>query len=976
MRTVADNSCAAIHVEGARVHNLQNITIDIPRDKIVVITGVSGSGKSSLARDTLFAEGQRQYIESLSPYARQFLTQLPRPDVDDIRGLPPTIAIDQRSGVANPRSTVATITEIYDFLRVLYARTGVPHCPECGSVIRQQSPEQILDDICTIPDGTRLMILAPLVRGKRGEHNDTFRKVFKSGYVRARVDGVLVDVEEFQPNADGEPPKRSLDPNREHNIEAVIDRVVLKETPEMRSRLSESLKLALTLGEGAAIAVYEKDRTTNADGTTQSHWRDVLYSTLYACGKCKTSFHELEPRSFSFNSPYGACPVCHGFGHTLALDPDAIIPDPIFSISKGAIVAWKLLPQTVAQEFRGDVEVFLNSCVGAGTLTVPKSLKSVLDIPLCQLDESLMQRLLWGENNVANVDDSAAFVGVIGQLEKFHKAATSRKEQSILAPFMSDSVCRSCRGSRLRRESRSVTLSKKRIYEVTAMTVAESLDFFQTLELSEEHRVIAKPLVEQIVLRLDFMRRIGLDYLTLDRGADTLSGGELQRVRLATGLGNGLVGVCYILDEPSVGLHPRDNRRLIEAMREMQQRGNTVVVVEHDEAMMRAADWLIDIGPGAGVLGGCVMAAGTPDEVSATDGSLTGRYLRRADAIVVPAKRRRIAKSRAVTLEGVTTNNLKNVDVTFPLGALVCVTGVSGSGKSSLIGETLVPAIQRRLAPSDNSARPGPYVSLRGAAKIDKLILVDQNPIGRTYRSNPATYTGLFDEIRHVFAQTRDAKRFGYKASRFSFNVAGGRCESCQGQGVQKIEMHFLPEMYAECPVCHGARFSDQTLRIRFKGHSIADVLTLSVVQALEVFANIPTIVRILQSLRKVGLGYLTLGQSATTLSGGEAQRIKLATELARVETGNTLYVLDEPTSGLHTHDVGKLLEVLAELVDLGNTVIVVEHNLDVIKTADWVIDLGPEGGQSGGRVIATGTPEEIVQTEESFTGRFLREVL
>ncbi|MBQ6157769.1 MAG: excinuclease ABC subunit UvrA [Thermoguttaceae bacterium] len=982
-----------IRVTGARVHNLKNISLSIPRNRITVITGPSGSGKSSLAYDTIFAEGQRQYVESLSDYSRQFLHQLERPDVDLITGLQPTISIDQRFGLRNPRSTTATLTEIYDYLRVLYAKLGLAHCYNCGQPIRQQTPEEILETILALPEGTRVILLAPMVKAEPGDHAALLKQLAKSGLVRVLADGQMAEIERMEP----------LDPDKPHTIQAVIDRLINREG--IRPRLFESLKLALKTGQGLMNCLYEKERTVTEQGTTRSLWKELVFSTLYLCPRCRIHYTELQPRTFSFNSPYGVCPVCFGVGKCDEFDPDLVMPDRALSLADGAFLPSKFatassrklyseafaaftartgLDETVpAAEWPAEaLELFLYGETPSGADNAPDELPiDILDENGEDEDEAPVPRkqaLPAGKEkprraSVPKIDPNA-FPGLFAVLDAAGEASRSQKERAALSALRAQVTCRACGGSRIRPEARSVTVCGKKIHEVTAMTVDGALAWFRNLEFSEDRRPIAGPVIEQITERLDFMSRVGLGYLTLDRPADTLSGGELQRVRLAAGLGNGLVGVCYILDEPSVGLHPRDNIRLINAMRGLQERGNTVLVVEHNETIMRAADWLVDLGPGAGYQGGNILAEGTPADVAALGTSPTGKYLGGIESIPVPAKRRKTVKSRSLVIDGVTTNNLKNITVSFPLGTFICVTGVSGSGKSSLITETLVPALSRRL--SGTGPKPGGHRGLRGASQIDKMIVIDQSPIGRSPRSNPATYSGLFDEIRKVFAASKDARRLGFKAGRFSFNVPGGRCEECQGQGMRKIEMHFLPDMYAVCPACGGTRFNRQTLAVKYKEKSIADILDMPVDEAARFFENHQAIMRLLEGMQKVGLGYLPLGQPSTTLSGGEAQRIKLAAELARVETGNTLYILDEPTSGLHTGDIRKLLEVLSQLVDLGNTVIVIEHNLDVIKTADWIIDLGTDGGENGGYLTAAGTPEEVAALPDNCTGHYLREVL
>jgi excinuclease ABC subunit A len=935
-----------LRIRGARTHNLQNVDLDIPRGKLVVITGPSGSGKSSLAFDTLYAEGQRQYIESLSAYARQFLHQLQRPDVDLIEGLQPTICIDQRPGNQNPRSTVATATEIYDYLRLLMARLGEVTCHQCGQPIRQQSVEQIADALLALPEGSKAMLLAPLVRGRKGQHAEVFAQVRKLQLIRVRIDGQIYDLENVP----------ELDGRKSHSIEAVVDRIVIRESA--RGRLVESIQLAVRHGEGVMVACYltpeQEEQARQKGESTEGQWTDRLFSTLYACPNCQISFEELEPRTFSFNSPYGACTTCDGLGSRIEFDPDLIVPDPSLTLATGAIAPWRGEKKGAIKGQVAEVEAFLASH------------QATQETPFADLSAATLDKLFRG--------DGKEFLGLVTMLEKELATATNAERKERLETFRGSVVCQACHGARLRPEALSVRVGGKAIQEITRQAVSDARSFFAGLAYFGPDQEIARPILTEIRARLGFLEKVGLDYLTLDRPADTLSGGEFQRIRLATGIGSGLAGILYILDEPSIGLHPRDGERLIVALRELQQNANTVLVVEHDEAMMRTADWLIDVGPGAGVHGGRIIAEGTPAEVMSREDSLTGRYLSGRMQIAVPAERRQGTKSHAIVLEGATTNNLKDVTAAFPLGVLIGVTGVSGSGKSSLINETLAPALVRRLG--GVAPKPGPHTSLRGASQIDKIVLVDQSPIGRSPRSNAATYTGALDEIRNVFAATKEAKQLGFKRSRFSFNVAGGRCEECQGQGLKKLEMNFLPDLFVTCTACGGQRYNRQTLAVKYRGQSIADVLAMPIETAADFFENFPQLRRLLTSLCEVGLGYLSLGQSSTTLSGGESQRIKLATELARVDTGQTLYLLDEPTTGLHFDDIRLLLEVLQKLVERGNTVIVIEHNLDVIKCCDLLIDLGPDGGARGGYIIATGTPEEVAAIEANETGRFLRDVL
>jgi len=945
----------SIRIRGARVHNLKNIDLDIPRNQFVVLTGPSGSGKSTLARDTVCAESQRQYVESLSVYARQFLTQMQRPDVDLVEGLQPTIAIDQRASNPNPRSTLATVTEIYDYLRLLMARLGDPSCYHCGAAIKQQTPEQILESVYELPEGTKAMILAPLVRGRKGKHQDVAQSIRKAGFVRARVDGEIHDIEQFP----------ELAPRKVHHIEAVIDRVVIR--PGIEPRIGESIDLALQYGDSTVIICHlskapaggkkrarGRAKSSSSRGEETTIWQDQLFSSRYACPRCRISYEELEARTFSFNSPYGACSGCSGLGVRSEFDPELLIPDSEQSLADGAVLAWKGLTGSSLKKIQSELQPFFSAH------------RFDWQMPVASMKPATRKLFLRG--------DGEQFIGILNMLEKELATTESERRQHRLAAFRDEIPCSDCNGYRLRPEALAVRVGGKAIHEIGAMTVSEALQFLETIGFDSQQEAIATPIVSAIVNRLRFLEKVGVAYLSLDRSANSLSGGELQRVRLATSIGSGLVGVCYILDEPSIGLHPRDNQCLIDALRELQQQGNSVLVVEHDEAMMWASDYLVDMGPAAGENGGTIVASGPPADVCQNRDSLTGRYLARNLAIPIPAVRRQVRKSRCLELLGAATHNLQDIDVRFPLGTLICVTGVSGSGKSSLVNETFARAVTRRLG--GGGPKPGPHKGLRGIRQIKKLIVIDQSPIGRTSRSNPATYVGIFDEIRKVFAGTKNAKQRGFGAGRFSFNVKGGRCETCQGQGERKIDMNFLPDLHITCSDCRGSRFNRQTLEIRYRNLSIADVLNLQIEAAADFFENFHPLQRTLQYLKQVGLGYLTLGQSSTTLSGGEAQRIKLATELARTASGENFYILDEPTTGLHFDDVRRLLGVLDLLVEQGNTVLVVEHNLEVIKTADWIIDLGPEGGAAGGKIVATGTPEKIASLPANHTGQFLRPLL
>ncbi|AWK47705.1 excinuclease ABC subunit UvrA [Bacillus velezensis] len=933
-----------IEVKGARAHNLKNIDVTIPRDQLVVVTGLSGSGKSSLAFDTIYAEGQRRYVESLSAYARQFLGQMDKPDVDAIEGLSPAISIDQKTTSRNPRSTVGTVTEIYDYLRLLYARVGKPHCPEHGIEITSQTIEQMVDRILEYPERTKLQVLAPIISGRKGAHVKVLDQIRKQGYVRVRIDGEMAELSE----------DIELEKNKKHSIEVVIDRIVVKEG--VAARLSDSLETALRLGEGRVMI----------DVIGQE---ELMFSEHHACPLCGFSIGELEPRLFSFNSPFGACPTCDGLGLKLEVDPELVIPNPELSLKEHAIAPWTpissqyypQLLQAVCRHYGIDMET------------------PVKDLPKHQLDKVLYgsgnERIYFKyENDFGQVrENEIEFEGVLRNIERRYKETSSDYIREQMEQYMSQKSCPTCKGYRLKKEALAVLVNGRHIGTITELSVGDALEFFKNLTLSEKDMQIADLILREIVERLSFLDKVGLDYLTLSRAAGTLSGGEAQRIRLATQIGSRLSGVLYILDEPSIGLHQRDNDRLISALKNMRDLGNTLIVVEHDEDTMMAADYLIDIGPGAGIHGGRIISAGTPEEVMNDADSLTGRYLSGAQFIPMPPERRK-PDGRFIEIKGASENNLKKANAKFPLGTFTAVTGVSGSGKSTLVNEILHKALAQKLHKA--KAKPGSHKEIKGLDHLDKVIDIDQAPIGRTPRSNPATYTGVFDDIRDVFAQTNEAKVRGYKKGRFSFNVKGGRCEACRGDGIIKIEMHFLPDVYVPCEVCHGKRYNRETLEVTYKGKSISDVLDMTVEDALSFFENIPKIKRKLQTLADVGLGYVTLGQPATTLSGGEAQRVKLASELHKRSTGRTLYILDEPTTGLHVDDIARLLVVLQRLVDNGDTVLVIEHNLDIIKTADYIVDLGPEGGAGGGTIVASGTPEEVVEVKESYTGRYLKPVM
>ncbi|MCJ7500896.1 excinuclease ABC subunit UvrA [bacterium] len=933
-----------IIIKGAREHNLKNVNVNIPRDSLTVITGVSGSGKSSLAFDTLYAEGQRRYVESLSAYARQFLEQMDKPDVDSIEGLSPAISIEQKTVSRNPRSTVGTVTEIYDYLRLLFARIGIPFCYNCGRLIEARSSQQVIDALMELDSGTRLTLLAPVVRGRKGEYRKELEKFARQGFLRARIDGNIVGLDE----------EINLDRNKKHDIEIVVDRIVIK--PEVRNRLADSVELALKVGDGLLISLT---------GGGQEN----IFSEKLACATCQISYPEISPRFFSFNNPTGACSACGGLGFTTEIDPELVIPDPGVSIREGALAPWRKrssmfyhqLLQSLASHYKFD-----------------------LNTPFKDLPEIAKRVILYGSGAQAvnfQYEDASQqwktrkpFEGVIPNLKRRYLETSSEHSREEIEAFMSNRTCEACKGARLRPESLHVKVGERNIHEVTTLSIGEALNFFRELSLTEKEQEIGSRILKEIQERLGFLRDVGLDYLALNRTSGTLSGGEGQRIRLATQIGSSLMGVLYILDEPSIGLHPRDNKRLLRTLLQLRDMGNTVIVVEHDPDTIRASDYVVDMGPGAGVRGGKVVAQGTPKTIMESDESLTGKYLSGKICIEVPKTRRKAGALGCLIITGASQNNLKDIDVAFPLGTFTCVTGVSGSGKSSLVIETLYRTLAK--SKSISATRPGAHNGIQGAQFIDRVIDIDQSPIGRTPRSNPATYTGAFTPIRELFSEVPESRIRGYQPGRFSFNVKGGRCEVCQGDGVKKIEMHFLPDIHVRCEVCEGRRFNRETLEITYKGVNIAEVLSRTVNQTAELFAEVPTIARKLRTLQEVGMGYIQLGQAATTLSGGEAQRVKLSRELSKRDTGSTLYILDEPTTGLHFDDVVKLLGVLNNLVEKGNTVIVIEHNMEVIKSADHIIDLGPEGGDDGGELVASGTPEEVAKVKGSYTGKFLKEIL
>ena len=936
-----------IIIKGAKEHNLKNINLEIPRDKLVVVTGLSGSGKSSLAFDTLYAEGQRRYVESLSSYARQFLGLMEKPDVESIEGLSPAISIDQKTTSKNPRSTVGTVTEIYDYIRLLYARIGVPYCPICGKKIEKQTIDQIIDNIMKLEEGTKIQVIAPIIRGRKGEYTKLIQDLLKEGFIRARIDGENIELSD----------DIKIDRKKKHNIDLIVDRLVIK--PDIRSRLTESVEIALKHADNIV--------TIDVPGNGET-----LYSQNYACPDCGFSFPELTPRMFSFNNPQGACPECTGIGYLLKMDEDLIIPDKNKTLYDGV----KAFGSSTMKKGETMAKMYFE--------TIGKHYGVDIKAPIKKLPRDFLDKILYGtgdecidfehESPFGIRKFSAPFEGVIPTLERRHNETKSQGMREFYEMYMSESPCHACHGARLRKEILSIKVGDKNINELTDMPINKIRDYLKSLELTNQEKLIGEQIFKEIDKRLNFLIDVGLEYLTLSRSAGSLSGGESQRIRLATQIGSGLTGVLYILDEPSIGLHQRDNDKLLATLKKLRDLGNTLLVVEHDEDTMYAADQIIDIGPGAGVHGGNVMAQGTAEEIKKVENSITGQYLSGRKNIPVPKKRRKTVKGKAIEVKGATEHNLKNISVKFPLGVFNCVTGVSGSGKSTLVNEILYKTITKQL--NGSNEKPGKCKEVVGIDKIDKIINIDQSPIGRTPRSNPATYTGVFDTIREIFANTNEAKLRGYQKGRFSFNVQGGRCEACNGDGLIKIEMHFLPDIYVPCEVCKGKRYNHETLEVKYKGKTIADVLDMTVEEALDFFNNIPKIKQKIQTLYDVGLGYIKLGQPSTTLSGGEAQRVKLATELSKRATGKTLYILDEPTTGLHIADVHRLVDILQRLVDTGNTIIVIEHNLDLIKTCDHIIDLGPEGGDGGGEIVAVGTPEQICKNDRSYTGKFLKKYL
>ncbi|MDD2703142.1 MAG: excinuclease ABC subunit UvrA [Candidatus Omnitrophica bacterium] len=928
------NSHDRIIIKGAKEHNLKNIDIELPRNKFIVVTGLSGSGKSSLAFDTIYAEGQRRYVESLSSYARQFLEQLQKPDVEYIDGLSPAIAIEQRNAGGNPRSTVGTQTEIYDYLRLIFARIGKPHCYKCGKPVERQSAQEIVERILSLPRDTQIQILAPLVKGRKGEYRDIFKQVQKAGFMRCRIDGIIYDLSQ----------KVELKKYRIHTIEVVVDRLTVK--PEVKSRLTDSVETALKAGKGNLMVAFGSGRQ-----------KEIVFSEQFACAQCGIDLPEIEPRLFSFNAPFGACPACNGLGIKLEFDPDLVIPDRTKSIEEGAIEAWKRGGKGYIMYYRWLIR------------ELAREMGFDLQTPFGKLSKEVQKAVLYGTDEVSV--NNKPFEGILPHLERLFRETDSEYLKEEITRFMSSQPCPSCAGTRLKKESLAVTINGRNIAQITRLSIKESREFFEQIDLTEREELIARQVLKEIIERLKFCIDVGLDYLTLDRKSSTLSGGEAQRVRLATQVGSGLVGVLYILDEPSIGLHQRDTAKLISTVTALRDLGNTLILVEHDEQIMMASDYVVDLGPGAGRHGGEVVFSGTREDLLKKSDSLTAKYLRRDIRIEIPSARRPHLQGTFLELKGAAEHNLKKIDVKFPLGQFICVTGVSGSGKSTLINDILYRCLAKAIYKSRE--KPGLYAHIMGVQNIDKVIMVDQSPIGRTPRSNPATYSGLYSHIRNLFSGLPDAKVRGYKPGRFSFNVKGGRCEACSGDGIKKIEMHFLPDIYVKCDVCKGKRFNEATLDIRYKGRNISEVLEMTVEEALDLFSNIPPIKNILVYLYDVGLGYIQLGQSATTLSGGEAQRLKLSSELCKRGTGKTVYILDEPTTGLHFADVSKLISVLQRLVDKNNTVIVIEHNLEVIKCSDYIIDLGPEGGDRGGEVICTGTPEELLKCKRSYTAQYLR---